>query len=272
MSGTLTRAAHAATGNAAPTTTAAGRMKALARTELALLTRNKAGLVMALVLPLALTFTTWTTAKGMDLGKAGLSLGSMVIPTAVAYVLIFTVYTTLVGTYVTRREELVLKRLRTGEPGDIEILTGTSIAALATGLIQGLVLLVLGAVVLDAEMPSNPLFVAVGILLGVALATLLAMATSAFTRSTESSQLTIAPIMLISMFGSGLAFPLESLPDKVASICHLLPFSPVVELMRGGWSGNLTWSGGMGAMAVAAAWIVLSVYAVQKRFRWEPRR
>ncbi|MGW7418164.1 ABC transporter permease [Streptomyces sp. NPDC054863] len=272
MSGTLTHAdaGHATT--AGPRTTAAGRMKALARAELTLLGRHKAGLVMLLIMPLALTLSALSVAKGMDLEKMGLSLGTMLIPTAVAYVLIFSIYTTLVGTYVTRREELVLKRLRTGEPGDVEILAGTSIAALVAGLVQCLVLLVAGALLLDVEMPSNVLFVAGGILIGIVLAALLAAATAAFTKSVEGSQLTIAPVMLVSMFGSGLFFPLEVLPDAAARVCELLPLSPVVELMRGGWTGSLSGAGALGSVAVAAAWIVLSVFTVKKRFRWEPRR
>lgn len=272
MSGTLTQAGPAETVAAGPRTTAARRMKALGRAELTLLGRQKAGLVTLLLMPIILTVSSLAAVKGMDLEKHGLSIGTMLLPTAVTYVLIVSIYTTLVGTYVTRREELVLKRLRTGEPGDVEILVGTSIAALSAGLVQCLVLLVAGAVLLDVEMPSNVLFVVAGILIGVVLAVVLAAATSAFTKSTEGAQLTIAPVMFLSMFGSGLFFPLEALPDTAATICELLPFSPVVELMRGGWSGNLSWSGALGDVAVAAAWIVLSVFTVNKRFHWEPRR
>ncbi|MFJ6696889.1 ABC transporter permease [Streptomyces sp. NPDC091272] len=270
MSGTLT---HAGPGTAAgPRSTVTGRLRALARAELTLLARQKAGLIMLLVMPIALTFSTSTATRSMDLGKMGLSIGAMLIPAAVAFVLIFGIYTTLVGTFVTRREELVLKRLRTGEPGDLEILAGTSIAALAAGLVQCVVLMVAGALVLDVEMPANVLFVAVGMVLGVAVATVLAAATAAFTKSVESSQLTITPVMLISMAGSGVVVPLEVFPDPVASVLELLPLSPVVELLRGGWTGSLTWPGALGAVAVAAAWIVLSVFTVKKRFRWEPRR
>ncbi|MFD3512518.1 ABC transporter permease [Streptomyces sp. NPDC058657] len=271
MSGTLTQTGHPAAGTA-PRATAGNRMKALARGELILLGRHRAGLVMLLVMPIALTFSSMSVAKGMDLEKAGLSLGTMLIPTAVAYVLLFGIYTTLVATFVTRREELVLKRLRTGEPGDVEILAGTSVAALVAGLVQCLVMVVAGAVLLDVEMPSNALFVAAGVLVGLVLAALLAAATAAFTKSVEGAQLTIMPITLLSMGGSGLFFPLEVLPDTVASVCELLPLSPVVELIRGGWSGNLSGLGALGAMATAAAWIVVSVFAVKKWFRWEPRR
>ncbi|MFJ4874427.1 ABC transporter permease [Streptomyces sp. NPDC088745] len=272
MSTTTLKQGAPGTAAAATLTTAAGRMRAMARAELTLLGRNKASLVMILVMPVVLTLSSLSVAKGMDLEKYGLSLGTMLIPTALTYVMIGSIYTTLVGTYVTRREELVLKRLRTGEQGDIEILAGTSVAALVAGLVQSVLLLAAGVLLLDAETPSNVLFVVAGIVLGIGLAVLLAIATTAFTKSAEGAQLTIAPVMFLSMFGSGLFFPLEALPDTAARICELLPFSPVVELMRGGWSGGLTWAGALGDVVVVAAWTVLSVYTAKKRFHWEPRR
>jgi ABC-2 type transport system permease protein len=271
MSVTLTQGARGTVPAGARTTTT-GRMKAMARAELILLGRHRASLVMIVVMPVILTVASLSAANGMDLKQYGLSLGTMLIPTALTYVMIGSIYTTLVGTYVTRREELVLKRLRTGEQGDIEILAGTSLAALVAGLVQTVLLVVAGVLLLDAEMPSNLLFVVVGVVLGIGLAVLLAVATTAFTKNAEGAQLTIAPVMFLSMFGSGLFFPLEALPDTAARICELLPFSPVVELMRGGWSGTLTWTGALGDMAIVAAWTVLSVYTAKKRFHWEPRR
>ncbi|MGO4431161.1 hypothetical protein AB4Z54_73365, partial [Streptomyces sp. MCAF7] len=42
----------------------------------------------------------------------------------------------LVGVFVVRREELVLKRLRTGELRDVEILAGSATPALRSGLVR----------------------------------------------------------------------------------------------------------------------------------------
>ncbi|WP_028815113.1 ABC transporter permease [Streptomyces flavidovirens] len=253
-------------------TAVVGRMAALTRAELTLLVRHKAVLLAALVLPVAMTYAMRPVVGDLELARAGISPGAAMMPMAVAFVLLFGVYSALVTVYVVRREELVLKRLRTGEPGDVEILAGTAAATLVAGLAQCVVLVIAGVVLLGVEMPADPLLVVAGVLLGVAVAGTTAAATTVFTRSAEGAQITIMPMMLVSMVGSGVVVPLELLPDKVASVCELLPLSPAVALVRGGWSGQLGAYEALGAVGTAVAWTVLSVFAVQRWFRWGPRR
>ncbi|MFI6640256.1 ABC transporter permease [Streptomyces sp. NPDC050504] len=249
-----------------------GRLAALTRAEMILLVRHKAVLVTALVLPLAMTFAMQSLISDLDLEDAGLTLGTMLMPSMLGFVFLFGVYSALVTVYVVRRDQLVLKRLRTGEPGDLEILGGTASATLVAGVVQCLVLAVAGALVLDVEAPSSILLVVLGALFGLVLATGLAAVTAAFTKSAEGAQLTITPMLLVSMIGSGMVVPLELMPEKMASVCELLPLSPAVQLVRGGWTGTLSTYDVLGAVAVALAWTVVSVFAVQKWFRWEPRR
>ncbi|WP_093800167.1 ABC transporter permease [Streptomyces sp. Wb2n-11] len=253
-------------------TAVAGRMAALTRAELTLLVRHKAVLITALVLPVAMTYAMRPFLDGAALKEAGMSLGAALMPMSVAFVLLFGVYSALVTVYVVRREELVLKRLRTGEPGDAEILAGTAAATLAAGCAQCVLLVVAGAVVLGMEMPADPLWVVAGVVLGLSVASTTAAATTVFTRSAEGAQITIMPMLLVSMAGSGVVVPLELMPDALASVCELLPLSPAVELVRGGWTGQLGAYEALGAVATAVAWTVLSVFAVQRWFRWEPRR
>ncbi|MGR8009733.1 ABC transporter permease [Streptomyces hypolithicus] len=240
----LSIAREAKTAGEADTGTGTGTAKgevaaALTRAELTLLVRHKAVLFTSLALPVAMTYAMRPVLDDMDLDAAGLSLGAVMMPMAVAFVLLFGVYSSLVSVYVVRREELVLKRLRAGEPGDVEILTGTAAASLVAGLAQCVVLVVAGAAVLGMEMPADPLLVVVGIALGLAVTGTMAAATTAFTKTAEGAQIVILPMMLVSMAGSGVVVPLELLPDKLASVCELLPLSPVVELVRGGWTGQL---------------------------------
>jgi ABC-2 type transport system permease protein len=49
------------------------------------------------------------------------------------------------------------------------------------------------------------------------------------------------------------------------------PAGTVVELVRGGWTGDLSAAEALGAIAKAVAWTALSVFAVRRWFRWEPR-
>ncbi|MFI7014187.1 ABC transporter permease [Streptomyces sp. NPDC050164] len=253
-------------------TTPLSRMAALARAEMTLLGRTKGALVAALFAPLVLPVTTSQMSNEMDLAEVGLSTGTLVLPASVGFSLLFAVYSVLVGAIVVRREELVLKRLRTGELRDVEILAGSALPAVLTGLVQCLVLAVGCSVLLDLPAPAAPHLAVAGLLSGLVMCAALAAATASFTRTGESAQVTPMPLLIISMMGSGMFFPLELLPDRVASVCELLPLTPVVTLVRGGWTGDLPVSEALGAVATAVVWIVIAVFAVRRWFRWEPRR
>ncbi|WDV52834.1 ABC transporter permease [Streptomyces coeruleorubidus] len=265
-------ATHTTTRPAPAATTPLSRMTALARAEVTLLGRTKGALVAALFAPLVLPVSTSQMAKEMDLAEVGLDTGTLVLPAAVGFSLLFAVYSVLVGALVVRREELVLKRLRTGELRDVEILTGAALPAVVTGLAQSLLLVVGCSVLLDLSAPPAPHLAVVGLLLGLVMCAALAAATASFTRTGESAQVTPLPLMLVSWMASGMFFPLELLPDRVASVCELLPLTPVVTLVRGGWTGDLSAYEALGAVATAVAWIVIAVFAVRRWFRWEPRR
>ncbi|ATW49366.1 ABC transporter permease [Streptomyces xantholiticus] len=252
--------------------TAGARMTALARAELALLGRNKASMFTALVLPAMLTFAMSSAVKEMELKDTGLSVGTVLLPGALGYALLFAVYSTLVGVFVVRREELVLKRLRTGELRDTEILAGASLPAVAIGLAQCVVLAVGCTLALDIPAPRAGWLALAGILLGVVMSCALAATTAAFTRSAEGAQISVMPLMLVSMAGSGMVVPLDVMPERIASVCELLPLTPVIGLIRNGWTGGASAGETFGQLAVVMAWTMISVFAVQRRFPWEPRR
>ncbi|MEU3843946.1 ABC transporter permease [Streptomyces sp. NPDC028635] len=254
------------------TTSPTARMTALARAELTLLGRSKGVIVTALFVPLVMPATVRSTVKDMDLASAGLDVGLAVLPAAIGFSLLFAVYAGLVGVLASRREELVLKRLRTGELRDAEILAGASLPAVLTGLVQSVVLVAGCTAVLHVHAPKAPHLAVLGLLAGLVLCAALAALTASFSRSVESAQVTSLPLILVSMVGSGMMVPLDLFPDRVASVCELLPLSPAMTLIRGGWTGALSAHEALGAVATALAWIVVAVFAVRRWFRWEPRR
>ncbi|GAA3796595.1 ABC transporter permease [Streptomyces coacervatus] len=248
------------------------RLRALARAELTLLGRNRGTVVTALLVPLSVPFSVRPAVEQMDLKGAGLSVGSVMLTAAIGFSFLFSVYTALVSAFVARREELVLKRLRTGELGDVEILTGTALASVCVGLAQSVVLAAGFVLFLDAGAPRAPYLTVLGVLSGLVLCAALAALTASVTRTVESAQVTALPLVFVSMMGSGIAIPAGVLPDRLASVCEFLPLSPAVRLVSGGWSGQLSAYEVLGAVATSLAWIVLAVFAVRRWFRWEPRR
>ncbi|MER7178822.1 ABC transporter permease [Streptomyces hyaluromycini] len=248
------------------------RLSALARAELLLLGRNRSAVLIALLVPLSLPITVRPAIAQFDLKGKGLNIGILMLTAAIGFSFLFAVYTSLVSAYVARREELVLKRLRTGELSDSEILAGTALPAVCLGLAQALVLTVGCTVLLHAGAPAAPYLTLLGLVLGLLTSAALAALTAAFTRTTESAQVTALPLVFVSMLGSGIAVPADALPDRVAKAGELLPLSPAVRLVRAGWTGELSADQTLVTVLTALAWTVVAVFAVRRWFRWEPRR
>ncbi|MEU0163316.1 ABC transporter permease [Streptomyces sp. NPDC006261] len=249
----------------------ARRLTALARAELILLLRNRSAIFVALVLPVVMIFSIRASLQQIDLAGTGLSIAGAALTGGIGIVLVQVVYMTLVTGYVTRREELVLKRLRTGEVTDREILTANALPAVALALLQVVLLVAAGAVAFDLSAPKRPELFLAGLLVGLVMMSGLAAATSAVTRTVQTSQLTTLPLFFVSLFASGIFVPLDIFPDGLASVFELLPLTGVMTLIRHGWLGGVEGGDLLTAAVAALAWTAFAVFAVQRWFRWDPR-
>ncbi|MFF4698854.1 ABC transporter permease [Streptomyces chattanoogensis] len=253
-------------------TTAVMRLSALAKSELRLLGRNKTALFTSLVLPIGMAFAMRQAVGQMPLKNSGLTVGTVLLPGAIGFVLLFAVYSNLTSAFVVRREELVLKRLRSGELSDGEVLAGTALPTVVIALAQCVLLAACGGLMMDAEPPQAPLLVLAGVVIGLVTVVALAAASAGITRTAESAQLTVMPLMFLSMAGSGMIVPLTVLPERLATVLELLPMSPVIGLLRDGWTGGADAGETVKRLVIGLVWIGLGVLAVKRGFRWEPRR
>lgn len=257
----------------------ARRIASLARAEALLLRRNPIALLNAAALPVAMVLFV---SSSMPNGAGGIGVGAQVVTTLTAFTLIVGVYYNLVTALVARREELVLKRLRTGETSDAEILAGTAMPAVALAWGQILIGVLAAATVLDVGMPTNPGLVLVAVVLGTAVFVLLAAVSTALTRTVEMAQVTTMPVLLVPTILSGAMFRLEDLSDPLQHLANVLPLTPVVDLLRLGMTGttrdgasvDLVGSFGPAVVPVLilAAWVAAGMWATRRWFRWEPRR
>jgi ABC-2 type transport system permease protein len=252
----------------------ARRIGALARAEALLLRRNPMALLTALGTPIA--GVALLNAFPQD-GAVPLP-GASVVVTVTAFALLFPLYYNLVTTLVARREELVLKRLRSGECGDAEILIGAAAPAMTIAWGQTIVGVVTATAVLGMALPVNPALVIGAVLLGTAVFVLLAAASTTMTSTVEMAQLSTLPVVLVSMVLGGL-FPPATLPGPLPWVAEFLPLTRVVDLMWLGLTGTTrdgpgdwgSMSGIVAALLVLGAWVAAGVLA--RRFmRWEPRK
>ena len=259
----------------------ARRIAALSRAEGVLLRRNRIALLTALALPVALVFALKAAPAVIDAGGPG-GAGAMLLTGLTAFALLLAVYCNLVTALVARREELVLKRLRTGESTDAEILAGTAAPAIAIAWAQIAAATVAAVAVFGVAPPANAVLMLVALILGTAVFALLAAVSSAATRTVEMAQVTTLPVLTIPFAFSGLLFPLALLPEPLRWLAQALPLTPVVTLMRLGLTGTAAGGHHLGVAAafaaaaipvlVLAAWIAAGTWAARRWFRWEPRR
>src|SRR3954453_18297244 len=228
------------------------RVLALASAEIRLLLRNRTAAVNSLLGPVLLLGSVGaiTVSNGGELD------GPSLLASAIGITLILVTYYNLVTTFVARREELVLQRMRTGELTDGEVLLGTAVPTLFVTVVQ-IVLVAVGVVVLGKwSVPVDVVLPLLALLGGGALMVVLAAVSTSFTRTVEAAQFTTLPLVLAATAFSGLLVPLSGFPEPVAEVVRFLPLTPVIELSRLGLVGE-TWSGH--AVDPAGAWAAAAV-------------
>lgn len=257
------------------------RVTALARLELTLLIRNRTALFNALALgPLMALFISSISIPGAETDDS--TYVATLLASLLVFALVFAGYYNLCTTAVARREELMLKRLTTGELTRLEVLVAMAVPALSVILAQ----IVLGGIaiaVLVGRLPLvNPLLPLLGMLLGFVSMAGLGYATAAVTRSVESAQVTTLLPLAVLMLLSGSTVPLQVMPDGLRTVAELTPLAATHQLMSLGLTGTaadgtvVDLASSFGAAVqptlVLLAWVAIGGYLALTRMPWEPRR
>lgn len=238
----------------------------LSAVELRLLLRRKVTAFSVVVLPLGLVALTVYGPPPASPAEWGALASRHVL-----LLMVLSVYLVSLTVFTSRRQSLVLKRLRTTELGDRGILAGVLGPVVLVGLAQTVVVLV-SCLVAGSPAPADPALLVLGVLLGLAAATAAGIATACLTRSVEAAQLTSLPVIMAAMAGLFLS---ASADPVTAGVGVALPLSGPADLVTRGWSGTGATVGDLPVpvldVAGAALWVVVSLVAFSRWFRWEPR-
>ena len=248
------------------------RILGLARFNAILMIRNRTTMFYAFavpLLPLGLLFTVPDPEPLAGVATIGITW---------LMALLFPGYYNLLSMFVTRRDELVLKRLRTGQARDVELVTSMALPGVAlTCAVVALTVPVAAAAGFD--LPLNPVLLLLGVLLACVTFAAFALWTAAWTKTAEAAQLTSGPVMILALAG----FVTPAMPERVGRWFELLPGAAVNELVRVGWFGLErgseeatvgfwgTWAEVLPAFGVLVGWTVLAVALALRSLRWEPR-
>lgn len=242
---------------------AANRVTAIALSELRIIFRNKTVLTGALLMPLAMAGYVFFVGEDQMAGATGTAImGGLTL----MIVALLGAYLTATTTLATRREELFLKRLRSGESSDTVIWLGMLAPIVALVAVQ-LGIIGAGFVIAGVEAPTQPLLVLGAILGFLALCATAGMLTSIYTPSAAAAQITTLPFMTI-VIGT---FFWTAFDDGFETISRLTPGGALQNLLMAGWGAQEIDATLIPAAAALLAWIILPYRFAAKRFRWEKR-
>ncbi|GAB6898788.1 ABC transporter permease [Kineosporia succinea] len=248
----------------------------LARWNTVLLTRNKLAVTYALVMPLAPLLLLLMGERGAE------TTGASAIGSVLLLAVLFPVFYNILSQFVSRRDELVLKRMRTGEARDGELLAGIALPGIGIALLVSAIAVPI-AIAAGQMVPVNALLFALAAVLAVVMFAAFAYWTAAWTRSAEAAQLTSIPVIVLASLGPFVGgFP--GLSDTVREAISLTPGAAMTELIRVGWFGleNAdattstlafvdTWSAAGQPVVVMLFWTALALDLARRSMRWEPR-
>lgn len=252
------------------------RIASLTRWNAVLLSRNRLAFAYAAVLPLLPLALLFTGERGSE------AVGANAIVTMFLVVALFPVYYNVLSQFVSRRDELVLKRMRTGETRDGELLVSIALPGVLVALALSAIAVPVAAAI-GQPLPVNPVLYAGAVAAAAMMFTAFAYWTAAWTRSAEAAQLTSMPIIILASIGPFTAM-IPEMSETLRSIAELTPGAAMTELVRAGWFGldgpgadetSLsfadTWSHAGEPVLAMAAWTSIAVVLARRSMRWEPR-
>jgi ABC-2 type transport system permease protein len=208
------------------------------------------------------TFTQYFMAGIIAAGILGASLQNMAISIA------------------TERSDGTLKSLAGTPMPKSAYFVGKIVQVLAVSLVIIAVLLLIGVVIYDVDLPSGSewLTFAWVSVLGAASCTLLGIAVSSLAKNGRSASATVTPFALVLQFISGVFFVFGSMPTWMQTVASFFPLKWMGQGLRSVFLPDAlaaaepagSWELGRVAL-VLGAWCVAGLMLCVATFRWQDR-
>jgi ABC-2 type transport system permease protein len=172
---------------------------------------------------------------------------------------------------VVRRENGILKRLRSTPLSAGTYISALLVSTLAVFALQVLTLFLLGRLFHHTPFPHAFGSLVLAIVLGAAVFAAIGVAAAALIRSAEGSSAVVNFILLPMAFLTGAFGPTLHYPRFLRAVGDVLPLKYFVDLVNAVYLHNHEiWTKGA-ALGVLAAWGATALVVAAFKFRWEPR-
>jgi ABC-2 type transport system permease protein len=172
---------------------------------------------------------------------------------------------------VLRRENGILKRLRSTPLPSATYIGSVLVSTLVVFALQTVALFLLGRTLYGTPFPSDAASLVAAIVIGAAVFAALGTATASVIRSAEGSSAVVNFILLPMAFLSGSFGETRHLPAFLRAIADVLPLKYFIDLVNAVYlRGHSVWTRPED-LAVLAAWGVAGLVFTIFKFGWEPR-
>jgi ABC-2 type transport system permease protein len=240
----------------------------LAFTELKLLIRERARIVVTFGIPVVLVIIFGSIPFYNDPRKVfgGLTLLDVYVPILVAYSLAVICVSALAMTLADYRERGVLRRLKTTPAGPVRVLAAQVAVDLCVAVVAVAMILAVARVGYGVFLPRQLGAFALAALATaaelIALGMLIAAVASSGRTAITMAQLIVLPLM----FFAGLFIPVPAMSVVMQHVCHATPLGAAVEALQYAAQGH--WPHALPMLTMAAYVAGLGLVAV-RMFRWE---
>lgn len=179
------------------------------------------------------------------------------------------------------RDDGSLKRLRGTPMPPTSYFLGKIGLVLVTSVIQTAILLTIGALAFNLDLPTSPelwLRFAWVFALGTTAGTVAGIAYSSVARSSQSAAAVVSPVVIVLQFVSGVFFVFTDLPGWMQSLGALFPLKWLAQGMRSVFlpdsfaTAEAAGSWQLGATAlILTGWTVIGLTLSLWTFRWQRR-
>ena len=239
------------------------------RYEMRLYSRSRELAFFTFLLPMIL-FLLLGFAYG-DQKIQGVKGSNYLLTGTLGYGVVATAFAGLTIVLVIRREEGILKRLRsTPLPAPIYLLAVLT-TTMTAFLVQAVAIIALGMAVFGASFPGHLVSLVVALVLGAAAFAALGVGLTGLVRRAEGASAVVNAIYFPMLFLSGSFFERSTFPGFLRAVADVLPLTYFINLVFAVMNkGDQIWDR-PGDVAVLVAWGLLGGVLAVRRFRWVPQ-
>lgn len=238
--------------------------------------REPASVFFTVVLPLIFLFLFASIFGNEPVRGPGgeISFATYYVPGILTLSLVSATFVNLSITLTILRERGELKRLRATPVPAWIVIAGRTFTALGVTAVMVVVLVAIGALAYDVEVPGGTLPGALlSLVVGVVALSALGFAFTAAIPSENAAAPMANAIVLPLYFISGIFIPEDELPGAMQTIGAIFPVQPLFDALLTAFDPFTSGVGFAWAdLAVVAAWGVGGALVALARFRWVPRR